>query len=69
MQTRKVSGAQHGQGAVGTKVGTLLVAEKQQDTLHLASHHTWRWDAHWEVVSDRVKKATTKEKGEKAIKH
>lgn len=32
------------------------------------SHHTWTWDAHW-VVSDRVKKATTKEKGEKAMKH
>lgn len=34
-----------------------------------ASHQTWRWDAHWEVVSDRVKKATTKEEGEKAVRH
>lgn len=32
-----------------------------------ASHHTW--NAHWEVVSDRFKKATTKEEGEKALKH
>lgn len=33
-----------------------------------AFHHTWRWDTHWEVVSDRIKKATTKEEGEKRNK-
>lgn len=60
MQIGKVSGCSGHHG------GTLLVAEKQQET---ASHHTWRWDAHWEVVSDRVEKATTKEKGEKAMTH
>lgn len=34
-----------------------------------AFHHTWRWDTHWEVESDKVKKATTKEEEKKGIKH